>query len=85
MAFIDPNDIFSYAIPTDYAKNFIDAILCAKTSNIIINVASTINHVEFSELANSLTAHSDYDNDERTIQIIANGIGTTTMSNEVKK
>ena len=49
---------------------------------MIINVASTTNFFDFGEFANSLTAHNDYD--KRIIQIIANGIGTTTMSNEVK-
>jgi len=41
--------------------------------------------IYFGELANQISAHSDYDKDERVVQIIAHGVGTPMMSERVQQ
>jgi hypothetical protein len=42
IAFNDPNDILSYAIPQGFVEQYIDSRLCVDTTNININVAKVI-------------------------------------------
>jgi hypothetical protein len=74
VAFSDPNDLFSYAIPPKYADENMDSRLCPKITNVVLNVAPVNNLFGIGEIANPLTAHNAYDNDERVIQLIAKGI-----------
>jgi len=54
-------------------------ILC----NLISPILASSKVVAYAETV-SLAAHSDYDNDERITQIIANGLGKSTIFDEVK-
>ena len=74
VAFSDPNDLFSYAIPPKYADENMDARLCPKITNVVLNIAPVNNLFGLGEFANPLTAHNAYDNDERVIGLIAQGI-----------
>jgi hypothetical protein len=74
VAFSDPNDLFSYAIPPKYADKNMDSRLCPKITNVVLNVAPVNNLFGIGEFANPLTAHSAYDDDERIIGLIAKGI-----------
>ena len=75
-AFSDPNDILSYPIPPQFTEDYIDSRLCPSTTNVSINVAKPINLFGLGEIADPGEAHGGYDQDERVIALIAQGIGT---------
>lgn len=75
IAFSDPNDLFSYAIPPDFLDHHIDSRLCPTLTNVILNVAPLTQLFGLGEVANPMAAHTEYDNDERVIGLIVHGIG----------
>jgi hypothetical protein len=75
IAFSDPNDLFSYAIPPKFLDQHLDSRLCPTLTNVILNVAPLTDLFGLGQIANPMTAHTDYDNDERVIALIARGIG----------
>ena len=75
VAFSDPNDLMSYPVPLDWADEFIDPRLCAKITNIDINIAHVSSLGGVVTAANPLTAHVGYAGDERVGGILAQGIG----------
>jgi len=79
IAFSDPNDMLSYSIPPGFTSRYIDSRLCAKTTNININVAQVID-VFGIEIANPVEAHNGYKTDERVIALIVNGVGNENTS-----
>jgi hypothetical protein len=83
IAFSDPNDLLSYAIPQQFGQQRLDSRLCAEITNININVAHVIDLFGMGKFANPLTAHTGYDSDDRVVALIANGIGTNHTSNIV--
>ncbi|NOQ63365.1 MAG: hypothetical protein GQ582_02490 [Methyloprofundus sp.] len=84
IAFSDPNDLLSYAIPQEFAQNHLDSRLCAEITNININVAHVIDLFGMGKFANPLTAHTGYDSDDRVVSLIAHGIGGESTSALVK-
>ena len=76
VAFSDPNDLLSYAIPPRFGDEFIDSRLCPQIVNVTVNVASVTVLPVIGAFADPLTAHNDYEADERVIGLITNGIGT---------
>lgn len=72
VAFSDPNDILSYDIPPDFVDEFIDSRICPSVTNVNINIAEAISAFGL-EVVNPMAAHTEYDNDERVINIIAKG------------
>lgn len=83
IAFSDPNDLLSYAIPQHFALHNLDSRLCAEITNVNINVAHVIDLFGMGEFANPLTAHTGYDSDDRVVALIANGIGNDNTSDIV--
>lgn len=83
IAFSDPNDLLSYAIPQYFAENNLDSRLCAEITNINVNVAHVIDMFGFGKFANPLTAHTGYDSDDRVVALIANGVGGNNTSQVV--
>jgi len=79
IAFSDPNDVLSYAIPHGFVDQYIDSRLCVKATNININVAKIIDLFGV-DLANPLEAHVAYETDERIIALMANGVGNENAS-----
>ncbi|MGJ0485708.1 MAG: hypothetical protein ACR65R_14445 [Methylomicrobium sp.] len=75
IAFSDPNDLLSYAIPHGFVEKYLDSRLCVEVTNININVATIFDAFGFGKLANPLDAHIGYDTDDRVIALIAKGIG----------
>jgi hypothetical protein len=76
VAFSDPNDLLSYAIPPEFAEEFIDSRLCPQVVNVTVNVAPVTAVPVVGTFADPLAAHNDYEADERVIGLITNGIGT---------
>ena len=76
VAFSDPNDLLSYAVPPRFAEEFIDSRLCPQVVNVTVNVAPVTSAPVIGTFANPLAAHNDYEADERVIGLITNGIGT---------
>lgn len=85
IAFSDPNDILSYAIPQEFVEKHLDSRLCADVTNVNINVAKIFDAFGLGKLANPLDAHVGYDTDKRVVALIAKGIGNEYTSNLVKK
>ena len=83
IAFSDPNDMLSYSIPPGFTNRYIDSRLCAKTTNININVANVISLFGI-EVASPLAAHNDYKIDDRVISMITNGVDNENTSQIVK-
>lgn len=80
VAFSDPNDLFSYPIPPRFLNDYVDSRLCPTLTNITLNVSPVKSIFGLGELANPLAAHVGYDNDERVIQLLTNGIGSDMTS-----
>lgn len=76
VAFSDPNDILSYALPPGFADRHIDSQICPQVVNVTVNVAPVKSVPVVGEVANPLAAHNDYEADERVIGLMAHGIGT---------
>jgi len=79
IAFSDPNDVLSYALPDEFIDQFIDSRLCAESTNIIINVAKVIDAFGVT-MANPLEAHTAYETDERVVAMLVNGMGNENTS-----
>lgn len=75
VAFSDPNDLLSYGIPPRFAREKLDSRICAKITNIEINVTDVVSLFGIGDFANPADAHSGYGNDEQVIRLIAHGIG----------
>ncbi|NOT12551.1 MAG: hypothetical protein HOP23_12075 [Methylococcaceae bacterium] len=85
IAFSDPNDLLSYGIPPGYSEKYLDSRLCANITNININIAKVMDAFGLSDLANPMQAHVGYDQDDRVIALIANGIGNPKTSPLIKQ
>ncbi|MGR9106162.1 MAG: hypothetical protein ACU843_04435 [Gammaproteobacteria bacterium] len=85
IAFSDPNDLLSYAIPQGFVESYLDSRLCIDVVNVNINVAEIIDLIGLGELANPVTAHTNYDSDDRIVALIAKGIGTPDTAKIVSK
>jgi len=79
IAFSDPNDILSYAIPYGFIDRYLDSRLCVDITNININVAKIINAFGV-DMANPLEAHIGYETDDRIISMLTNGVGNKNTS-----
>ena len=85
IAFSDPNDLLSYAIPHDFIDKYLDSRLCFDVTNININVAKVYDAFGLSKLANPLDAHVGYETDDRVIAMIAKGIANKNTAAIVKE
>ncbi len=85
VAFSDPNDLLSYGIPPGFAEKYIDSRLCAKITNVNINIAKIMDAFGMTDLANPMQAHVGYDQDDRVIAMIARGIGNPGVSPLIKQ
>lgn len=83
IAFSDPNDLFSYAIPGKFLEEHMDSRLCPTLTNVILNVTDVVN-LFGGELANPLSAHTEYDADERVLGLLTRGIGGKETDSSVK-
>jgi hypothetical protein len=80
IAFSDPNDLLSYAIPHGFVEKYLDSRLCIDVTNVNINVAAIFDAFGLGKLANPLDAHVGYDTDERVVALIAKGIGNNNTA-----
>lgn len=85
IAFSDPNDLLSYALPYDFVNKYLDSRLCVNVTNININVAKVYDAFGLGKLANPLDAHIGYDTDDRVIALIAKGIANDKTADIVKQ
>ncbi|MFO7577186.1 MAG: hypothetical protein R6W66_05610 [Pelovirga sp.] len=83
IAFSDPNDLFSYAISGTFLNDHMDSRLCPTLTNIMLNVAP-VRTVLGNEFANPLSAHTEYDSDERVLDLLTFGIGQTETTAFIK-
>jgi hypothetical protein len=75
VAFTDPNDILSYAVPPSFTDEYMDSRLCPSMANVLVNVAPVTSILGLGEFANPLRAHSGYIDDARVVGLIAQGVG----------
>lgn len=85
IAFSDPNDLLSYALPHDFVSKYLDSRLCINVTNININVAKIYDAFGLGKLANPMDAHIGYDTDDRVIALIAKGIANDKTAPIVKE
>lgn len=85
VAFSDPNDVLSYAIPSGYAAEHMDSRLCPTIANVLVNVTDVVDLIGIGKLANPMKAHVNYEADPRVIGLIAEGIGSGHTSGVVAK
>jgi hypothetical protein len=85
IAFSDPNDLLSYGIPPGFAEKYIDSRLCARITNVNINIAKIMDAFGMTDLANPLEAHVGYDTDDRVVAMIARGVGNPGSSPMIKQ
>jgi len=83
IAFSDPNDLLSYAIPHGFVEKYLDSRLCIDVTNININVATILDAFGLGKFANPIDAHVGYDTDDRVVALIAKGIGNKNTANVV--
>ena len=81
VAFSDPNDLLSYAITQDFVDHYLDSRMCPVVTNVHVNVADRISAFGI-EVVNPIAAHSNYDSDERVIELISQG-NTNFEQNEL--
>jgi len=74
VAFSDPNDILSYAIPEGFKDKYLDSRMCTTVSNISLNIANVVDVFGVSDIANPIEAHLGYDHDARVVALIAHGL-----------
>ncbi len=84
VAFSDPNDILSYAIPPGFVDKYLDSRLCIDVTNVNINIATVFDAFGLGKMANPLEAHIGYDRDDRVVALIAKGIGHADSAEIVK-
>lgn len=84
VAFSDPNDILSWAVPPDYEDKNMDSRICPSLVNVIINIAP-VKSVLGVELAAPGEAHRGYDNDQRVIKLMAHGMSDDQADPMVKE
>ena len=75
VAFSDPNDLLSYAIPPAYADEHMDSRLCPTVINVSVNVVPTIDLFKVGQVADPLGAHTEYDNNYRVLGLMSRGTG----------
>jgi hypothetical protein len=80
IAFSDPNDLLSYAIPHGFVEKYLDSRLCIDVTNVNINVATIFDAFGLGKLANPIDAHVGYDTDDRVVALIAKGIGNNNTA-----
>jgi len=85
VAFSDPNDLLSYAIPHGFVEKYLDSRLCIDVTNININIATVFDAFGLGKLANPLEAHVGYDSDDRVVALIAKGVGNNNTAKLVKE
>jgi hypothetical protein len=84
IAFSDPNDLLSYAIPHGFVEKYLDSRLCIDVTNVNINVATILDAFGLGKFANPIDAHVGYDTDDRVVALIAKGIGNKNIAKAVK-
>jgi hypothetical protein len=84
IAFSDPNDLLSYAIPHGFVEKYLDSRLCIDITNVNVNVATIFDAFGLGKLANPLDAHVGYDKDDRVVALVAKGIGNAHTSKVIK-
>ena len=85
IAFSDPNDLLSYAIPPGFVEKYLDSRLCIDVTNVNINVAHVYDVFGLGKFANPMDAHIGYDTDDRVVALIAKGIGSEGSADIVKE
>lgn len=85
IAFSDPNDLLSYAIPHHFSEKYLDSRLCINVTNVNINVAKIYDAFGMGKFANPMEAHLGYTKDDRVIAMIAKGIGNAQVAPLVKE
>lgn len=73
VAFSDPNDLLSYDVPQKFVDEYIDSRMCPRVTNVSLNVAEVISAFGVG-VVNPVTAHTEYDNDQRVIEMISKGM-----------
>jgi len=80
IAFSDPNDILSYPVPDNFAREHIDSRICPRIVNVSLNVAAMRSLFGATSFADPVIAHNGYLEDERVIGILTDGVSRDGMA-----
>lgn len=72
IAFSDPNDILSYAVPQSFADKYIDSRICPLVTNVSVNVAPEISAFGVG-IVNPVSAHTYYARSPKVINLMTEG------------
>ncbi len=75
IAFSDPNDLLSYALPVGYEDKYLDSRLSPEVVNVSVNIVDAIDLFGMGEFVNPMAAHDSYEDDERVIGLMVGGVG----------
>ena len=84
VAFSDPNDILSYAIPQPFVDKYIDSRICPLVTNVSVNVAPEISAFGIG-IVNPVAAHTDYDNNAEVINLMTRGTDDFTTDDALNQ
>ncbi len=84
VAFSDPNDILSYAIPQPFVDKYIDSRICPLVTNVSVNVAPEISAFGIG-IVNPVAAHTDYDNNAEVINLMTRGTDDFTADDALNQ
>lgn len=84
VAFSDPNDILSYAIPQGFTDKYIDSRICPFVTNVSVNVAPEISAFGIG-IVNPVSAHVDYDSSPKVIDLITQGTADFSQNETLQK
>ena len=84
VAFSDPNDLLSYDVEQSFVDDYMDSRMCPSLTNVSLNVAEVISAFGVG-VVNPVTAHTEYDNDDRVIKLISHGVENFQNDKEFSK
>lgn len=84
VAFSDPNDILSYAIPQEFVDEYFDSRICPRVTNVSVNVAPEISAFGIG-VVDPVTAHTSYDTSDKVINLITNGTNNFAKDEDINR
>lgn len=84
VAFSDPNDLMSYSIPDRFVQEYLDSRLCPTATNVTLNITPVRSVPVLGDVADPLSAHSDYEADPVVIGLMTQGLGQNSTAPIVK-
>ncbi len=83
VAISDPNDLLSYGLQPESVDSYLDSALCPEVSNVSITTVPTFD-LGIGELANPLSAHTQYQSNPYVLDLIVEGLENNYTSPQIE-